>query len=86
MRMYDLITKKKHGEQLTQEEIEFFVHGYTQGTIPDYQMSAMLMAICLKGMNMDETTQLTMAMAHSGDIMDLSKIHGKKVEIGRAHV
>lgn len=80
MRMYDLITKKKHGETLTKEEIEFMVDGYTKGSIPDYQMSAMLMAICCRGMNMTETTQLTMSMAQSGDMLDLSAIQGIKVD------
>lgn len=80
MRMYDLIMKKKNGEVLTSEEIHFIIDGYTKESIPDYQMSAFLMAVCLKGMNMEETTELTMAMAKSGDMLDLSKIHGKKVD------
>lgn len=65
MRMYDLITKKKHGEELTTEEISFIVNGFTNGTIPDYQMSAFLMAVCLKEMSLKETIDLTMAMVHS---------------------
>lgn len=80
MRMYDLITKKKAAESLTKQEIQFIIEGYTKGTIPDYQMSAFLMAVCLKGMSMEETTELTMAMAHSGDMLDLSKIEGVKVD------
>lgn len=80
MRMYDLINKKRYGEKLTQEEIEFIVDGFTNGSIPDYQMSAFLMAVCLKGMDTEETTQLTLAMAHSGDMLDLSPIHGVKVD------
>ena len=80
MRMYDLIMKKKNGEVLTSEEIHFIIDGYTKGNIPDYQMSAFLMAVCMKGMNVAETTDLTMAMAHSGDMLDLSQIHGKKVD------
>lgn len=80
MRMYDLIYKKKNGEALTESEIEFIVKGYTDGTIPDYQMSAFLMAVCLKEMNTQETIALTMAMAHSGDMLDLSGIHGIKVD------
>lgn len=80
MRMYDLIYKKKNGEELTESEIEFIVNGYTDGTIPDYQMSAFLMAVCLKEMNTKETIALTMAMAHSGDMLDLSGIHGIKVD------
>ena len=80
MRMYDLITKKKCGQKLSENEIKAIVDGYTNGTIPDYQMSAFLMAVCIQGMDMEETTQLTMAMAHSGDMLDLSKIEGKKVD------
>lgn len=80
MHMYDLIGKKKHGEALTEEEIRFFVQGYTNGTIPDYQMSAFLMAVCFKGMNEAETIALTIAMAESGEMLDLSEIHGKKVD------
>ncbi len=80
MKMYDLINKKKHGEILTAEEISWIVNGYLSGEIPDYQMSAFLMAVCLKGMNVRETTDLTMAMAHSGDILDLSAIEGKKAD------
>lgn len=80
MQMYDLINKKKYKECLTSEEIEFIIKGYTDGSIPDYQMSAFLMAICLNGMNHEETAALTVAMAHSGDLLDLSKIHGTKVD------
>ncbi len=80
MRMYDVITKKKHGEVLTEEELHFVVEGFTNGDIPDYQMSALLMAICLNGLNKEETVTLTMEMAKSGDLLDLSKIHGKKAD------
>jgi len=80
MRMYDLITKKKQGEALTKEEINFIVEGFTNGTIPDYQMSAFLMAVCLKEMNLRETIDLTMAMVNSGDVLDLSPIIGKKAD------
>ncbi|MBO6166024.1 MAG: thymidine phosphorylase [Eubacterium sp.] len=80
MRMYDIIDKKKRGEALTDEEIEFFVKGFTEGEIPDYQVSALLMAICLKGMNEEETTKLTMTMMESGDVMDLSDIPGLKLD------
>ncbi|MFC0214268.1 pyrimidine-nucleoside phosphorylase [Paenibacillus chartarius] len=80
MRMVDLIQKKRDGHALTEEEIGFVVTGYTQGTIPDYQMSAMLMAIYLVGMNDEETSQLTLAMARSGDVLDLSAIGGVKVD------
>ncbi|MBQ7358667.1 MAG: pyrimidine-nucleoside phosphorylase [Lachnospiraceae bacterium] len=80
MRMYDLISKKKLGEALTKEEIEFMVTGFTDGSIPDYQMSAMMMAIYFQGMNPEETVALTMAMAKSGDMLDLSAIDGIKVD------
>lgn len=80
MRMYDLILKKRMGEELTKEEISFFVEGYTKGDIPDYQVSALLMAIFFKKMNSRETADLTMAMVNSGDILDLSKIEGIKVD------
>ncbi|WP_054742954.1 pyrimidine-nucleoside phosphorylase [Cellulosilyticum ruminicola] len=80
MRMYDIIANKKHGKVLTKEEIEFVVKGYTAGEIPDYQVSALLMAICFQGMTAEETAILTMAMAHSGDMIDLSSIEGIKVD------
>ena len=80
MRMYDLIMKKRNGSHLTKEEIAFMVQGYTKGEIPDYQVSAMMMAIYFIGMNDEETLHLTMAMATSGDMLDLSGIHGIKVD------
>ena len=80
MRAYDIIAKKKVGNELTDEEINFIVQGFTNGEIPDYQMSALLMAICLKGMTKKETATLTMSMANSGDIVDLSAIKGIKVD------
>ena len=80
MRMYDLIKKKKDKERLTSEEISFIIKGYTAGSIPDYQMSAFLMAVCLNGMDHEETAALTVSMAHSGDMLDLSKIQGIKVD------
>lgn len=80
MRMYDIIHKKRNGEELTEEEIDFFVNGYTKGEIPDYQVSALLMAIYFQKMNKRETADLTMAMVNSGDIIDLSKIKGIKVD------
>lgn len=80
MRMYDIIVKKRNGEVLSDEEIAFFVKGYTQGTIPDYQASALMMAIYFQGMNEQETATLTMEMAHSGDMLDLSAIKGLKAD------
>ncbi len=76
MRMYDLIQKKKQGGVLSKEEIVSLVEGFTNGEIPDYQMSAFLMAVCLKGMEEEETVNLTLAMANSGDMLDLSQIAG----------
>ena len=80
MRMYDLIDKKKRNEILTAAEIEFVINGYVSGEIPDYQMSAMLMAIWFNGMNAAEITALTEVMARSGDMIDLSEIQGKKID------
>src|SRR5690606_19186154 len=74
------ILKKRSGQVLTREEIEFVVNGYTNGEIPDYQVSALLMAICFQGMNEQETADLTLAMVHSGDVVDLSAIEGIKVD------
>lgn len=80
MRMYDLIQKKKEGKELTTEEINYMIEGYTKGTIPDYQMSAMTMAICFQGMSKKETLDLTLAMRDSGEVLDLSQIEGVKVD------
>lgn len=80
MRMYDLILKKRNGKELTKEEIDFFVQGYTKGEIPDYQASALLMAIFFNKMNKRETADLTMSMVNSGDKLDLSNIEGIKVD------
>ncbi len=80
MRILDLITKKKAGQALTEEEIRFVVEGYTDGTIADYQVSSLLMAIIFQGMNEEETAALTMAMVHSGEVIDLSEINGIKVD------
>lgn len=80
MNMYDLIVKKKRGGELVSEEIHWMIREYTAGNIPDYQMSAMMMAICFVGMTDEETKELTLAMAHSGDVLDLSGIHGIKVD------
>ncbi|MTI48171.1 MAG: pyrimidine-nucleoside phosphorylase [Firmicutes bacterium] len=80
MRMYDIIMKKREGKELSKEEIEFFVNGYTKGEVPDYQASALLMAIFLKKMSKRETVDLTKAMLNSGEIIDLSSIEGIKVD------
>jgi pyrimidine-nucleoside phosphorylase len=79
MRVVDVIAKKRDGETLSREEIEFFVNGVTRGTLPDYQASALLMAIVLRGMTIDETSSLTDAMVNSGNRIDLSDIPGVKV-------
>lgn len=78
--MIDLIEKKRSGGELTKEEIEFFVTGYTEDTIPDYQVSAFLMTIFYQDMTDEEITYLTLAMANSGDVIDLSSINGVKVD------
>ena len=80
MRMYDIILKKRDGGILTKEEIAYVVKGFTDGTIPDYQMSALLMAIYYQHMNYEETLNLTLEMAKSGDILDLSSIQGIKAD------
>ena len=72
MRMVDLIEKKRDGSALTNEEIRFFINEYTKGEIPDYQVSALLMAIYFQDMNDQERADLTLAMVESGDIIDLS--------------
>ena len=80
MRMYDILEKKKNGNELSQEEIAFFVKGYTEGSVPDYQASALCMAICLRGMTSKETEALTLEMAHSGDTVDLSRFGSFSVD------
>ncbi len=80
MRMVDLIQKKRDGKELTTEEIQFIVKGFTDESIPDYQMSAFSMAIFFQGMSDQERADLTMAMVHSGDTIDLSAIEGIKVD------
>ena len=80
MRMVDIITKKRDGEELSDAEISFFIKGYVDGKIPDYQVSALLMAILFKGMSNKEIVTLTDRMEHSGDVMDLSCIKGVKVD------
>lgn len=80
MRMYDIIKKKRDGGILEKSEIDFFIRGYTKGEIPDEQASALLMAIFFRGMNAEETLDLTMAVAKSGDMVDLSCINGFKAD------
>ena len=84
MRMYDIIDNKKHGKELSFDEIKFFVNGFTDGSVPDYQASALLMAICLKGMSDSEISNLTLCMAQSGDMNDMSKIDGVSCD-SRSH-
>ncbi len=80
MRMIDIIEKKRDGHELTAEEIHFFINGYTSGAIPDYQASALAMAIFFQDMTERERADLTMAMVHSGETIDLSAIEGIKVD------
>ena len=79
-RFVDLIQKKKNGDTLTKEEIDFMITDYVAGKIPDYQMSAMLMAIYFNGMENEELAAFTLAMRDSGDLVDLSPIEGIKVD------
>ncbi len=80
MQFLDLILKKRNGDQLTKKEIDFFISGYINGEIPDYQVSSLLMAIWFSKMNDHETVNLTFAMRDSGDIIDLSAIKGIKAD------
>lgn len=80
MRMVDLIELKKNNGELNDKQIQFFIDGYVQGDIPDYQVSALLMAMCFTGLTIQETTHLTKAMAYSGELMDFSKINGVIVD------
>ena len=80
MRAVDIIIKKRRGFQLTKEEIHFIIDGYVKGEIPDYQVSALLMAICFQGLNKEEQVNLTMEMLHSGEQIDLSSIQGVCVD------
>src|SRR5713226_720048 len=80
MRTVDLIHRKRDGEELSREEIKYIVDGYTRGEIPDYQVSAFLMAVFFKGMSDHEVSALTESMVHSGAVLDFSDIHGVKVD------
>ena len=80
MRMVDLIEKKRDGESLSKKEIRFIIEGYVQGDIPDYQMAAWAMAVIFRGMSLEETSELTLAMAQSGDQLDLSSLGGRFVD------
>ena len=80
MLMTELIAKKRDGGVLTDEEIAFMIKGYTDGSIPDYQMSAMLMAMYFRGLDRGETRAMTMSMMHSGETIDLSGIRGVKAD------
>lgn len=80
MDFQDIIIKKRDKQKLTKEEISFFIQGVTDGSLPDYQISALLMAILLNGMDAEETAQMTMEMAHSGALFDLSNLPGFKVD------
>jgi pyrimidine-nucleoside phosphorylase len=80
MRVYDLIWKKREGGELTPEEIDFLISGFVKGEIPDYQMSAWCMAVFFRGMSFEEATALTLAMARSGDTVDLAALPGIKVD------
>ncbi|MBV8890951.1 MAG: hypothetical protein JO266_03085, partial [Acidobacteria bacterium] len=80
MRMLDIIAKKRQGAELSAEEIAFVVRGYTSAQIPDYQVSAWLMAALLRGLDRAETAALTLSMLHSGSLLDLSTLPGAKVD------
>ena len=80
MRMYDIIQKKRDGSELTEQEIRWFIEGYSKGEIPDYQAAALCMAIYFRGMSIEETAALTFAVRDSGDRLDFSEIHGLRVD------
>ena len=80
MRVYDIIKKKRDGFSLSKEEIDFFVSGYVKGEIPDYQASALCMAIFFKGMTLEETTNLTLAVRNSGEVVDFSMVNGIRAD------
>ena len=85
MNMVDIIQKKKEGRALSDDEIRWFVDGYVSESIPDYQISALLMAIYFKGLSKEETFCLTDAMRYSGDTVDLSPVSGIKVDKHSSH-
>src|SRR5258708_13285584 len=85
MRAVDIIRKKRDGLPLDRAEIELFIAAATAGTWPDYQISALLMAICIRGMNADETAALTGALTHSGTVLDLSEIPLPKADKHSTH-
>ncbi len=74
MNIKEIIAKKRDGLELSKEEIKYFIEEYTKGTVTDYQAAALIMAIYINGLNNEETTNLTLEMAHSGEILDLSQI------------
>ena len=80
MQMNDIILKKRDGHELSTQEIDFFIQNYTKGVIPDYQASALTMAIFFQGMNKREIADLTNSMLHSGEVIDLSSIKGVKID------
>src|SRR6185436_8901307 len=80
MRAVDIIAKKRDGRDLTRDEIGFIIRGYTSGDVADYQMSALLMAIYLRGMTTEETLALTEAMLHSGEVVDFSDLRRPRVD------
>ena len=86
MDIISIIEKKKLGQVLTKEEIDFFVAGAADGSIPDYQLAALLMAIRLNGMTREETTQITLAMTASGDVCDLSSLNGGAMGIAATDI
>ena len=80
MRIFDIIKKKRDGEVLTKKEIDFFISSYAKGDVPDDQASAFCMAVYFKGMNLDETTALTLAVRNSGDVLDFSGVNGVRAD------
>ena len=86
MSILEIIAKKRDSKELSKEEIEYFVKGYTEGEIQDYQAAALIMAIYINGMNDREITDLTISMAHSGDVLDLSRFGTDVVSLSRSSV